>query len=548
MEYLIPTLDSSKFKNIVSNEEIIDKPLDKIIGFHIISDDEKTLIPIDLIENLNVDQEDISIQFSALNNPYDYEKKITNSESNRLQNHSTEIKDYLDKLESYKILLTSDELSLYSQLNKLRISFIKGGKHGVEGGSENLSGTNAQLALTNFLEYWDKLSAKSKDEALKIPEFKLFMGKLPKTQNDAQSYCVEADGADKIAPILQSNTSKLTAITTSESNKSKMVEQRKNECASAHKQIINSIDTHSYKGNEPLGISLGLMLKYNVNLNINDIKTLIDFVKKLDINRLDEYLKEDDIKSQIKTVISSSENIFGLADLAADKFKKLIDILDICKFCNPQERLSLLAIMPTKEHKSIILEKSKLDNACINYPKNIKYVIQALQDEPELKKQILSDFIRVKDSNLASKTRFPASLDEAFIEDKSSSKNLKKNLNYIKAQLNASFKTDAVKKFILEKATDQRASHRFKVHGLGGGSAITINGDDYTVPRGIKNIWNILQDKKLQNNPTEQLKQIKAQADDRKEFRGATAITFLFCSYRDYATKQNYADIGNMCK
>ena len=335
---------------------------------------------------------DISIQFSTLNNPYDHEKKITNSESNRLQNHSTEIKDYLDKLESYKILLTSDKLSLYSQLNKLLISFIKGGKHGTEGGSEKLSATNAQLALTNFLEYWNELSTNSKTEALKIQKFKLFMDKIPKkNQNEAQSYCVEADGADKIAPILQENTSELNAITISKDNQSEMVKQRKNECASAHKQIIDSIiNTYSYKGSEPLGTPLGLMMKYNVNLNITDIKTLIDFVKKLDINSLDEYLKEYDIKSQIKKLISNLENIFGLADLAADKFKKLIEVVDICKVCNAQERLFLINIMPTKEHKLIVLEKSELEIVCLFDSKSAPNIVKLLSNDPELQKHFLT--------------------------------------------------------------------------------------------------------------------------------------------------------------
>ncbi len=104
-------------------------------------------------------------------------------------------------------------------------------------------------------------------------------------------------------------------------------------------------------------------------------------------------------------------------------------------------------------------------------------------------------------------------------------------------------KLSTIQNFINGKLNDKG----FKVHGLGGGSTITIDGQDHKVPRGIKNIWNILQDKELQNNPSEQLKQIKAQADDRKGVRGATSVTFLFGSYRDDATKKNYADIGNMC-
>ncbi|OAJ33157.1 hypothetical protein A0O36_02647 [Piscirickettsiaceae bacterium NZ-RLO1] len=96
--------------------------------------------------------------------------------------------------------------------------------------------------------------------------------------------------------------------------------------------------------------------------------------------------------------------------------------------------------------------------------------------------------------------------------------------------------------------TQQLKAGQLKVHGLGGGSVITFEGEKVKVPRGISKIWHEITggegNFKWVDGVNAAMNKVKAEASSRSGYRGLTAVGLFFGSYRDAQTKDLYSKIS----
>ncbi|ALA24246.1 hypothetical protein [Piscirickettsia salmonis] len=103
---------------------------------------------------------------------------------------------------------------------------------------------------------------------------------------------------------------------------------------------------------------------------------------------------------------------------------------------------------------------------------------------------------------------------------------------------------------VYDGLTAKIENNQLKVHGLTGGSSIMFKGQLRCVPKGVSKIWEQVADDegnfKWMDDADVALTQAKAQADQRQGFRGLTAVSMFFGSYRDSETKELYKEISGL--
>ncbi|QHS27273.1 hypothetical protein GW537_03905 [Piscirickettsia salmonis] len=103
---------------------------------------------------------------------------------------------------------------------------------------------------------------------------------------------------------------------------------------------------------------------------------------------------------------------------------------------------------------------------------------------------------------------------------------------------------------VYDGLTAKIENNQLKVHGLTGGSSIMFKGQLRCVPKGVSKIWEQVADDegnfKWVDDADAALTQAKAQADQRQGFRGLTAVSMFFGSYRDSETKALYKEISGL--
>ncbi|OAJ33159.1 hypothetical protein [Piscirickettsia salmonis] len=91
-------------------------------------------------------------------------------------------------------------------------------------------------------------------------------------------------------------------------------------------------------------------------------------------------------------------------------------------------------------------------------------------------------------------------------------------------------------------------SNQLKAHGLAGGNPIKFKGEIKIVPQGVYHIWREMTDSegnfKWPNDVHAAISRSKTQAEQRKSYRGLTAVSLFFGSYRDTRTKALYSQIS----
>ena len=140
-------------------------PLEHIIKTHILSDDGNSLIPLLCLseDHQLEDYHNSANQLERHFNPYDIDyAELTKNEIKRLIEHSKTTEELNSTVELYYKLNNDKASDLYSNLDRLcrllRVQDAYGGRR-----TQNQSGEGTFIALTQFVEFYDKLSDQQKN-------------------------------------------------------------------------------------------------------------------------------------------------------------------------------------------------------------------------------------------------------------------------------------------------------------------------------------------------------------------------------------------------
>ncbi|RNC77335.1 hypothetical protein DA717_10860 [Piscirickettsiaceae bacterium NZ-RLO2] len=99
-----------------------------------------------------------------------------------------------------------------------------------------------------------------------------------------------------------------------------------------------------------------------------------------------------------------------------------------------------------------------------------------------------------------------------------------------------------------ESIVKEMEANQLKAHGLAGGNPIKFKGEIRIVPQGVYHIWREMTDSegkfKWPSDVCAAINRSKVQAEQRKDYRGLTAVSLFFGSYRDTHTKALYSQIS----
>ena len=291
LSLLMPTIEHTL--DLFSQYDINDVfTLDKMIRFCIMSDDNKSLIPISAATNLDLESPNdklfenpyISIAenvvelkeveeyvYNEETSEYDsviVEKSVPKikysrpplsaSEKERLSHHSPELEAVLATKEKFKTTAANGS-TLYQAISQLIEGLRKGGEHGLTGGKAGDAGAAAMEALFTFREYWNSLPAETQSRALNTSvEFKKAI--QDKICNPAFSDCVEILAKELDATINNSIAREVFfSISLDAAQVNNLLETSKNNFYLARTLLHNIVEGEveiAYKGRDNLALNL----------------------------------------------------------------------------------------------------------------------------------------------------------------------------------------------------------------------------------------------------------------------------------------------------
>ena len=249
-----------------------------------------------------------------LSNPYydvlnDHHKKehvyVDENEYKRLAELNPLTSNVVDARNQYD-LLANDQSNLLGQLRELLSQLYYNSKNAI--GKEEYAGSGAYTAIPKFMEYYDKLNAKSKE---KIPdgvkkEIATLIGHTANKEKIADIGSCLATRSTELNKSIFGHEVILSSISLTQDSKQELIKDAKQRLYTAKdtlkKEIIHRSSCDQLGLNEKLITTLGVELK---------IATLDDLTitQELSAQEIDSLLNNAEIKRQIVKVLSTMENL-----------------------------------------------------------------------------------------------------------------------------------------------------------------------------------------------------------------------------------------------
>lgn len=274
LSYLMPTI--ANYEHILTYTDVSTLPLQHLVRFYIVSDNYDSLIPIEILNYLNTELKlaDIFKNYFKSTMP-----ELTEAEISRVIHHSPTTEAIIASYNSCQQALT-EEPSLYTELQKLIKGLNQGGEHGMQGGTSNSAGVSAYIALDNFRNYWQQLTAPQQEKALSIEKLRSILNNKIlnlKWSND----CVEVLAKD-LSIVIATYSDLLFAINLDSTQKQSMVQKYVENLKEAQNELevmLNSDSSFAYNGSEHLNLSNIQLIDLVGEENIEGVEDLLLLLK-----------------------------------------------------------------------------------------------------------------------------------------------------------------------------------------------------------------------------------------------------------------------------
>lgn len=346
-----------------------------ILKTHIVSDDYTNLIPISLLENLEVNK-----KLNTLKNPYDVVKltpsnhSLSTNEITRLTKHSKLASNILMAIENRATTIAESQ-TLLGHLERL-IDHLYINSVDVNG-DEFEAGESLYLPLKHFYDFYDRISI---DNISKLPnnlkeEIELLRmisseGNHDARQKDTRPTCV-ATRRQALKELIHNHEAILDTIHIEDADKISLIAIISEEIKSCQTQLIKDISTDTYFGNECLGIRIKLMNYLDINQKITSIHELILSIEELDKSDISTFLEKvisknsgDNIIEDIDTLVSVVRDVSSekLEDIFVAFKTQIIDVIENSDITNlfcalPNHKIELVAKLLSNEY---FLQKIKV--------------------------------------------------------------------------------------------------------------------------------------------------------------------------------------------
>lgn len=348
IQILIPTLVGD-----VEGSDKADYSLVEILKSHILSSNRLSLIPVQILTALSVDdQRDTDTIPRLANYYYDYEYAaagmepyLNEDEYRRLIQHSEVTRNLVDEFNAYQAQ-EHDQHHLLGHLRTLCDKLYFNSKAGI--GDEYHAGSGAYLAISDFQTYYEQL-LKDPDNKEKIPPQvveaidRLFSvaskegglhNSVDAGEHLSADACIASRRDDLVNAIsVGDNETILSHITFSEDNKHALIEETKARFANSIKQLNEQLINKSYVGRDPVSISQNMLRTLGVDFTIS--------------SEADMLLLERLAPSEIR-------DLFANEALQEQLISQLRSLEDLVLFCLKMPPVQLKEILPTLISHSII--------------------------------------------------------------------------------------------------------------------------------------------------------------------------------------------------
>ncbi|MEO8402432.1 MAG: hypothetical protein ABI597_11685, partial [Gammaproteobacteria bacterium] len=164
LAFLMPTIKYTKDQSGTDNQDLEKMALEQVLRFYITSTDNESLIPIQLLNFLDLSSDESTLNAICINpyvldttGKYPHPVKLNDDERRRLIKHSIITEDIVSSLDTYNQIL-KESGDLYGAIKSLISGLRRGGEHGVEGGTASEANPFSLIAIDEFRLYWHHLT------------------------------------------------------------------------------------------------------------------------------------------------------------------------------------------------------------------------------------------------------------------------------------------------------------------------------------------------------------------------------------------------------
>lgn len=391
----------------------------QLLQSHILSSNQRYLIPISCLEKLNQTEAALSKLeniHAILHGDTDH-CYLDLNEVNRLKQHSYVTQEIFSAFEAKEALQGQDIYSLYGQINILLRELFINSKHGY--GSERKAGATAETALRYFVRFYKQLDADQKSslpgsiiEQIRYLHLCIADESLGKIKGfNELDTCMASrrlglkaaiDGHEHLLGqciLPQSNSNQLRENTT----------ERLKHALFSLKQFFTSELQHEVS--DSLAIDFLLLDRLGFNIDNLGVQEISEILRSLPSEEISTFISQPAYQSDIISMLTSSINEFAFLamQLSTEQFR-IIYQATLYRFRNSQS-LALLCMLDLEKNKIIFDEliKPNLDILIGNkdalfgngldkigiFDKNINgdtidFFWQALEQSPDIIKQFFN--------------------------------------------------------------------------------------------------------------------------------------------------------------
>ena len=353
----------NKFPDLVPKDDF---SLSRIISTHILSTDNRSLLPVSLLT--------LSPEPEKLTKPYyDYHHHddpfVSPVEYERLTNHSSLTQALVEAKKDY-VRMSSDDSHLLGHLTQLCQQLGLNGAHGGRGTQENAA-SGAYPAIIAFMNYYKRLSESEKQ---RIPEqlnkeivLLLTLASNPSMNIDAtqtMDTCI-ATRRTHLVTAMREQAPLLSSISINGTHKEKLIAAAKTHFERTQKALDEALKSNKdTQGCDKLGISSRLLKELDIKLRINCFNELA-IIRDLSVAEIKEVCEDPILRTDIIVHMKNLENlVVFVIDTLPEKLQAFLmsmsNNLDLSKaFIKSPQDLSALLITLDVEKIEVVCTAMK---------------------------------------------------------------------------------------------------------------------------------------------------------------------------------------------
>ncbi|MCX7342538.1 MAG: hypothetical protein NT128_00080 [Proteobacteria bacterium] len=368
----------NKFPDLVPKDDF---SLSRIISTHILSTDNRSLLPVSLLLKTTLSPEP-----EKLTKPYyDYHHHddpfVSPVEYERLTNHSSLTQALVEAKKDY-VRMSSDDSHLLGHLTQLCQQLGLNSAYGGLGTQENAA-SGAYPAIIAFMNYYNGLSESEKQ---RIPEqlnkeivLLLTLGSNPSMNIDAtqtMDTCI-ATRRTHLVTAMREQAPLLSSISINGTHKEKLIAAAKTHFERTQKALDEALKSNKdTQGFDKLGISSRLLKELGIKLRINCFNELA-IIRDLSVAEIKEVCEDPILRTDIIVHMKNLENlVMFVIDTLPEKLQAFLmsmsNDLDFSQefIKSPQDLSALL----------IALDVEKIEVVCTAMKKALPGIIKSGRD------------------------------------------------------------------------------------------------------------------------------------------------------------------------